>query len=236
MNRGGLTAYDVVDRYDDDYFADLAERYRSRNRFARQRLRNVFSLMPSLAGRRLIDLGCGMGTFTIETARKGAAAVGIDSMPAALRAALRVAASESVDGARFVRADAARLPIRDAAADIVLAADLTEHLDDDTLARVLSEAARALTPGGTLVLYTPERKHLFERLRDLGVLKQDASHIGVRGGGELEAAVRAAGLTEVRLRYLPSHLPGWNLFERALGRWVPLLRRRIGLTARKPAP
>jgi hypothetical protein len=38
-----------------------------------------------------------------------------------------------------------------------------------------------------------------------------------------------------RLTYLPSHLPGWNLLERALGRWVPLLRRRAGVVARRRA-
>lgn len=233
MSRRGVTAYDVVDRYDDAYFDDLAERYRRRNRFARQRLRNVFSLMPPLEGRRLVDLGCGMGTFTIEAARAGAVATGVDSMATALRAALRVAAAEGTATTRFVRADAAKLPFRDASADVVLAADFTEHLDDETLEHVLAEAARTLAPGGTLVVYTPERAHIFERLRDLGMMKQDSSHIGVRDDRELQAAVSAAGFSDVHVRHLPSHLPGLNLMERALGRWVPLLRRRIGLTARR---
>lgn len=231
MTKSGLTAYDVADHYDDAYFADLSARYRTRNRFARRRIANVFSLLPELSGRTLIDLGCGMGTFTIQAAGQGAHAVGVDPAPAALAAARRVAVAEHADRAHFVRGDAAVLPLRDAAADVVLAADLTEHLDDVTLARVLREAGRVLGPGGRLVLYTPDRHHLFERLRDRGIMTQDPSHIGVRTAGELRSAVEGAGLVVERLVWLPSHLPGLDLLERGLARWVPPLRRRIGLVA-----
>jgi SAM-dependent methyltransferase len=119
---------------------------------------------------------------------------------------------------------------------VVLAADLTEHLDDVTLARVLREAARVLRPGGRLVLYTPDRQHVFERLRDIGVLRQDPSHIGLRSGRELASAVASAGFTVTTLRWLPSHLPGLDLAERVLARRVPLLRRRIGLVAVRSEP
>jgi SAM-dependent methyltransferase len=228
------TAYDVVDRYDEAYFADLAARYRRRNRFARQRLANVFSLLPRAQGLRVLDLGCGMGTFTIETARRGAIAIGIDPMPAAIAAATHVARAEEVTGARFVRADAARLPIASDSVDLVLAADFTEHLDDGTFERVLAEASRALRSGGLLVIYTPERTHLFERLKDRGIMTQDPSHIGVRSDEELARAVRAAGFRDVAVTHLPSHQPVWNALERLLAPRVPLLRRRIGLTAMRP--
>ncbi|CAN5845505.1 hypothetical protein BH23GEM9_BH23GEM9_04250 [soil metagenome] len=233
MTRRDLTAYDVADHYDDEYFEDLSARYRNRNRFARRRIANVFELLPELSGRRLVDLGCGMGTFTIEAAGKGASALGVDPAPAAVSAARRVAAAEMAHGALFVRADAAALPLADASVDVVLAADLTEHLDDMTLGRILRDAARSLVNGGTLVLYTPDRQHLFERLRERGIMRQDPSHIGVRSAGELASAVESAGFTVERLEWLPSHLPGLDVLERTFARWVPPLRRRIGLVARR---
>jgi len=229
-----LTAYDVVDHYDDSYFADLADRYRRRNRFARRRIANVFSLLPDVRGRTVLDLGCGMGTFTLEAARRGAHALGIDLVPPALRAAARVAREESVAQASFALGDVAALPARTACADIVLAADLTEHLDDKTFQSLLEESRRALRPGGLLVIYTPESSHLFERLRDSGVMKQDPSHIGVRSGKQLADAVERSGFQLQKLTYLPSHLPGWNLLERTFAHWVPLLRRRAGVVARRP--
>jgi SAM-dependent methyltransferase len=229
----GVTGYDVASRYDDAYFADLEARYRHRTRFARQRMANVFSLLPPLPGRRLLDLGSGMGTFAVEAAKGGAFAVGIDLAPAALQAARRVAEAERTV-VSFVRADGASLPIRSRSVDVVLAADLTEHLDDVTLGRVLRETKRVLRPAGVLVLYTPNREHIFERLRERGMLKDgDPSHIGMRTERELAEAVSAAGLRVTTVRHLPSHLPGWNVLERGLGRWVPLLRRRIGLVAKE---
>jgi ubiquinone/menaquinone biosynthesis C-methylase UbiE len=231
--RNGVNAYDVASRYDDAYFADLEARYRQRDRFARRRMANVFSLLPPLPGRKLLDLGSGMGTFAVEAAKRGASAVGIDLAPAALEAARRVADSERTL-VSFVRADGAELPIRSRSVDVVLAADLTEHLDDVTLGRVLREARRVLRPAGVLVLYTPNREHIFERLRERGVLKDgDPSHIGMRSEKELADAVSAAGLRITTVRHLPSHVPAWNVLERGLGRWVPLLRRRIGLVAKE---
>ena len=45
----GRTAYDVAGHYDAGYYADLAARYRTRNRFARQRIANVLSLLTDLS-------------------------------------------------------------------------------------------------------------------------------------------------------------------------------------------
>ena len=215
-----LTAYDVFDHYDEAYFADLAGRYRRRNRFARRRIANVFSLLPELKGKRFLDLGCGMGTFTLEAAKQGAFAVGVDLAPAGVAAARLTAKQEQVESASFILGDAARLPLHDASVDIVLAADFTEHLDDDTFMRVLAQVAHVLKSGGLL---------------ECGILlEQEPSHIGIRSAEELAFAAEQAGFTVQGVRYLASHLPVWNLLERAFGRWVPLLRRRIGLTARRP--
>jgi ubiquinone/menaquinone biosynthesis C-methylase UbiE len=229
------TAYDVFDRYDQAYFDDLSARYRTRNRFARTRIANVFSLLPELKGKHFLDVGCGMGTFTLEAATRGASAVGVDLAPEGIRAATRVAAEEQVRGAHYVLCDAATLPMRTGITDVVVAADFTEHLDDHTLMRVLGELARVMRAGGTLVIYTPDANHIFERMRERGILlKQEPSHIGIRSAQELAFAAEQAGFRIEQIRYLPSHWPLWSLFERVLARWLPLLRRRIGLVARKP--
>jgi ubiquinone/menaquinone biosynthesis C-methylase UbiE len=235
MSERQLTAYDVAGHYDEEYFADLSARYRQRNRFARQRIKNVFTLLPPLQGKRLLDLGCGMGTFTVEAAQRGAIAVGLDMMSTALQAAARVAHDEKVDSARFVQGDAARLPVRDQTLDVVLAADVTEHLDDLTLRRMLAEARRVLAVNGLLVLYTPDAAHIFEHLRARGIMTQDPSHIGVRTTQQLATIAREAGFRIERMTYLPSHLPGLQLLEHAFARWIPWLRRRAGVVARREA-
>jgi SAM-dependent methyltransferase len=222
-------------RYDEEFFADLEGRYLRGTRFARRRVDNVLTLLPPLAGRRLVDLGTGMGTFTIEARRRGAFAAGIDLAPAALAAARRVAAATAVPGV-FVRADAAELPIGTQSVDVVLLADVAEHLDDVALGRALREAKRVLRDGGSVVIYAPNRSHVFEWLRARRVLRDgDPSHIGMRTEAQLVALVRGAGLRVRSVRYLPSHLPGWSAIERALASRVPWLRRRLGVVATKEA-
>ncbi len=235
MEKAPLTAYDVRDEYDEAYYRRLSESYESENRFSRQRIRNVLSLLPELRDRRLLDMGCGMGTFTLEAAERGAWTLGLDFTAAAVREGKRIGESHGVAGARFVQGDAAALPLRDGSLDAVVAADFTEHLDDESLRRILAETARVLAPGGTLVLYTPSPSHLLERLREHRLLLQPyGSHIGMRSAAVLAREVERAGFSVRRVAFLPSHLPGLNQVERLLARWVPLLRRRIGLVASKP--
>lgn len=71
-----------------------------------------------------------------------------------------VACDYSVDALRYgrgvtpaVRVDACRLPFVSGSFDVVLAADVIEHIDDDRTA--LEEIARVLKPGGHLVLTVP---------------------------------------------------------------------------------
>jgi SAM-dependent methyltransferase len=56
-------------------------------------------------------------------------------------------------GVTLARVDARRLPFASASFDLVLAADVIEHLDDDRSA--VEEFARVLRPGGHLVLTVP---------------------------------------------------------------------------------
>jgi SAM-dependent methyltransferase len=231
-------AVQILEHYDRDYYRSHVERYLRRTRFTRHRLANVFGLLGDVSGWRVLDIGCGMGTFTIESSLRGAHAIGVDPSLAAGVTGRDLAARLGALSAVFVAGDAALLPLADGRFDAVICADLTEHLDDPTLADVLAEVARVLRPGGVLALYTPSPSHLFERLKARNwLLRQDPSHIGLRPMEELLEAVRRAGLEVVRAYYRPTHIPLFRVLEQVLAR-IPkiggLFRRRICIRARKP--
>ncbi len=93
----------------------------------------------------LVDLGCGAGLLAPHAARLGYRHVGVDIGCTALALARE-------HGVLPVRADAARVPLPDAVADVVCAGEILEHVPD--LPGTVAEACRVLRPGGTLVIDT----------------------------------------------------------------------------------
>jgi 2-polyprenyl-6-hydroxyphenyl methylase/3-demethylubiquinone-9 3-methyltransferase len=88
----------------------------------------------------LVDVACGGGLLAPYVT--GYAHVGVDIGEHATRIAKR-------HGIATARGDVLRLPIRDGAADVVVAGEVFEHVRD--LDTMVAEIARVLRPGGTLV-------------------------------------------------------------------------------------
>jgi SAM-dependent methyltransferase len=97
----------------------------------------------SLAGRRVLDVGCGTGGMTAAWHGAGARCVGVDADEARLKA----------DSGDFVAGDVRRLPFRDGGFDVVIAHDCLEHVKDT--ADALGEMARVLAPDGAAFVTFP---------------------------------------------------------------------------------
>ncbi|HEY6746071.1 MAG TPA: class I SAM-dependent methyltransferase [Mycobacteriales bacterium] len=93
-------------------------------------------------GQICLDVGCGTGLHFRPTQARGYTVVGVDLSADQLR----VAASRN---RRLVRADAGRLPLRDASVAVVVMTFL--HTDVDDFPATIGEVARVLSPGGRLV-------------------------------------------------------------------------------------
>ena len=107
---------------------------------------------------RLLDAGCGTGRNLLELDRIGDA-TGVDSAPAALELARRRGLE------RLVEAPVERLPFADESFDLILAADVIEHADDDRVA--LAELARVAEDDGRLLLTVPAYPRLWSRHDEL---------------------------------------------------------------------
>src|ERR687890_1824820 len=94
-------------------------------------------------GAVLVDLGCGGGLMGPHVARLGYRHVGVDIGLPGLQLA-------RPHGVLPVRASVLAVPLADGCADVVMAGEILEHVEDDV--GVLAECARLLRPGGTLVL------------------------------------------------------------------------------------
>jgi 2-polyprenyl-6-hydroxyphenyl methylase/3-demethylubiquinone-9 3-methyltransferase len=135
-----------------DYEAIVASRFDAlHGRFKRKvaeddaRLAGLVAGLGALAGRRVLDLGCGKGRFARALIHSGAQVVGLDLSAAML-------ASAAGTGLDRVRGSARRLPFPPASFDAVVAVELFEHLAPRAVDRVCAEVRRVLRPGGAFLL------------------------------------------------------------------------------------
>ncbi|USI73806.1 bifunctional 2-polyprenyl-6-hydroxyphenol methylase/3-demethylubiquinol 3-O-methyltransferase UbiG [Sphingomonas morindae] len=179
----------------------------ARLRFIREMADRHFGLDPRarhpLAGRSALDLGCGAGLLAEPLARLGASVTGLDAAPENIAAArahaegqglairYRAGSVEALAGARF---------------DLVCSLEVIEHVADP--AAFVAGLAGALAEGGLLILSTPNRT---ARSRLALITLAEGLSIIPRGTHdwakfltpeELEAHLRAAGLTPVARRGL----------------------------------
>lgn len=101
-------------------------------------------------GKRVLDAGCGEGYGTAMLAETAAEATGVD-----LDAAVVGRARARYPAARFEPADLRALPFPDGSFEAVVSLQVIEHLPSPQ--EFIRGCARVLSPGGVLVLSTPNR-------------------------------------------------------------------------------
>jgi SAM-dependent methyltransferase len=104
--------------------------------------------LPDVAGKDVVELGCGTGYVSAWLARRGARPVGVDPTPAQLETAR---AMQSQFGLEFplVEAAAEEVPLADASFDVAVSEYGASIWADPY--QWIPEAARLLRPGGELV-------------------------------------------------------------------------------------
>jgi SAM-dependent methyltransferase len=142
-------------------------------------------------GRRLLEVGCGAGFFLKAAERAGWQVEGIELSPEASRFAVERLALPI----RRERAEDA--PIEPGSFDAAVMFDVIEHLFDPRA--VLTAIARALAPGGTLVISTPNVDSLSRYL--LGpawAVLSPLEHIYYFNEDSLRRLLEASGYSDVR--------------------------------------
>ena len=107
-------------------------------------------------GRRILDIGCGIGTAEVNLGRQPLTQVtliGVDRVPERVREALTAVASHNI-AASFAAADACALPFADATFDSSFCVALLQHIADVALA--VREIARVTRAGGRVVAVEPD--------------------------------------------------------------------------------
>ena len=104
--------------------------------------------LQDVAGKNILDLGCGEGGYARALARRGALVTAVDCNEAALVYSSRRASEEHLSICHFIRNSNDLDGFADSSSDIVLCSMML--MDCEDLEGTVREAARVLKPGGKL--------------------------------------------------------------------------------------
>lgn len=179
-------------------------------------------LLPSVAGLKGLDLGCGEGTNTRAVAKLGAAMTGLDIAPTFLRHARETEAQDPL-GIDYVLGDGLTIDFADGNFDFVTA--FMSMMDMADQRGVLKEVHRVLRPGGFLqfsILHPcfvpPTRKNVRDE-RGEPIAVQIADYFD-EADGKVERWVFSSIPKEEAVTLTPFSIPR---FHRTLTTWVSML-------------
>jgi ubiquinone/menaquinone biosynthesis C-methylase UbiE/uncharacterized protein YbaR (Trm112 family) len=107
-------------------------------------------------GKRLLDVGCNWGRWTIPAQQKGYDAVGIDPSLKAVLAARRISRQLGVDPS-FIVGDARFLPFANDTFDMVFSYGVMQHFSKENAKISFAEMSRVLKRNATSMIQMPNR-------------------------------------------------------------------------------
>jgi ubiquinone/menaquinone biosynthesis C-methylase UbiE len=223
------------DYYNSEYFQTHPDYFdASESRFQRYRIKKVMDIYTPRKTEKIIDLGVGWGTFSFYTSSICEQVTGIDYSFYSVSLCQQRSNELGIQNTRFLCADVQAIPLSDASYDVIICADLVEHLYPAQFTSCLKECKRLLRSRGKLVIWAPNQQHWLEQLRkNHFILQPYIGHVDYKSMERVTEALKELGFAIQRSYFTESHLPLIKLIEKLLLPYFSLMRRRIAILAEK---
>jgi len=132
----------------------IIQRYLSPTANTHYPLEYAYHLLGSVAGKTVLDYGCGAGENSVLIASRGGNVIGVDISPELLALAERRMELNRQEEFEFKAGSAHELPLESESIDVVFGMAILHHID---LALASKEVHRVLKKGGRAIFLEPVR-------------------------------------------------------------------------------
>ncbi|MBU1179756.1 class I SAM-dependent methyltransferase [Patescibacteria group bacterium] len=211
--------------------APLSDGWRKEFRLHEKTLNLINEYMPSLANKRILDIGCGLGILVRALSKLGARAEGVDK---------HILDEWGINGVKELwREKEIKISINDFllepydadSFDMIISEDVFEHLKY-TQKEFMDKIYKLLRPGGIMILATPNLASFLKRarmlfgkspywdLKDFFLNKQPYGHIREFTGFELGQMAKLSNLEVMDVKH-------YNIYIKS--RWFGMPKKYPGL-------
>jgi ubiquinone/menaquinone biosynthesis C-methylase UbiE len=119
-----------------------------------QLLLKMIKPVTGFEGKRVLEVGCGLGVFCIHVAKEHGEAIGLDISKNAILKAKELSRTYNVqDNVEFIVSDARFLPFIDKSRDIIVSSEVLEHIQNHE--KAFHEFARITDESGYICITVP---------------------------------------------------------------------------------
>jgi 2-polyprenyl-6-hydroxyphenyl methylase/3-demethylubiquinone-9 3-methyltransferase len=196
--------------------------------YNKTRAQKIISLFPPLRDKRVLDIGCGGGFYSLATHRKNCKDIALVDISSVCVKAAKLNLLENADAdSEGVVADVTNLPLRKECLDFILCIDLIEHVQKDD--ELLHEIRRVLKDNGLMLVATQNSNsinYILEAPIQRYVLKNhswmgwDPTHVRFYNSKWLCQLLRNSGFSYVKIA-------GTYFMPYSLALWLRRVHKRI---------
>lgn len=170
------------------------------------------------SSKKILDVGCGVGTLSLYVASQGAEVVGIDISPRAIDIAQQAQQTLAFKEVTFMVKE---LTKGKADQDLVICSEVIEHIPDDK--KFLQLIHSHLKKKGRLYLSTPSQENLLYKIGFYKKFDAEVGHLRRYTVQSLQHVIESQGFTILQLREVEGPLRNL-LFTTKLGFLIKFIR------------
>lgn len=157
---------------------------------------------------KILDIGCGNGLLLPEIIEKIDHYDGVDFSKAFIKEAKGLASQRKIPKKSYdlYAGDVINFCKSRSDYDKVFALDFTEHINDEELINIFSSVKKSMKKGSQLIIHTPNKDYILERIKTNETKIKKQGHIGLRNAEEYERLFKKVGFKKVKVIPLNHYL------------------------------